>query len=263
MRLPVVFPGMASIACLLAVSPAAGQAETAFARASSSLLDFQKLTSLLLPPAFGQDNQVRAPMLIANEVRPESRDRLAQPSARPESRDRLARPVSELPAYRPESRDPLARSYEDVRKARPELLDSGSKAVALAQDVAPANESAATAPSMNSADGPPVPIALSAVPMGAGPAGPTLQRTQGKAEGLGLAQYLSAPWQQIGFIAGLVLLASLLFWRLGMRGRQGPLALTDYGRAERSSAREEGDRARYPTLREAIEAMKAEAATRR
>ncbi|WP_264575941.1 hypothetical protein [Sphingobium sp. B8D3C] len=241
------------------MSPAAGQAETAFARASSSLLDLQKLTSLLLPPAFGQDNQVRAPMLIANEVRPESRDRLAQPSARPESRDRLARPVSELPAYRPESRDPLARSYEDVRTARPELLDSGSKAVALAQDVAPANESVAAAPAMDSADGPPVPIALSAVPMGAGP---TLQRTQGKAEGLGLAQYLSAPWQQIGFIAGLVLLASLLFWRLGMRGRQGPLALTDYGRADRSAAREEGDRARYPTLREAIEAMKAEAATR-
>jgi len=273
MRLPVVIPGLASLACILVACPAPGQAENAFAERGFALGDLQQLnlervTGLLLPPAFGQDEQVRAPMLIANEMRPDSRDRLAVPLnpsvGRPETRDRLARPVGEVAAYRqrtgerPESRDPLARPFEEVRAVRPELFEADPRPNAAAQRNVPTV-------TVENEGFPVAPVALSAVPTTAQNTAPALQRTtRGQAEGLGLAQYLSAPWQQAAFIAGLVLLASLLFWRLGMRARNGDAHAAHGASAARRGPRIDGPPAegRYETLQEAIAAMKASVAAR-
>lgn len=76
--------------------------------------------------------------------------------------------------------------------------------------------------------------------------------------------HLDEGWQKIGFVGGVSALAVALFWRLGLRAR-GRVLKPSYRPASQLDV-EDGapmaDGARYATLREAVEAMKAQATRR-
>lgn len=76
--------------------------------------------------------------------------------------------------------------------------------------------------------------------------------------------HLDEGWQKIGFVGGVSALAVALFWRLGLRAR-GRVLKPSYKPASQLDV-EDGapmaDGARYATLREAVEAMKAQATRR-
>lgn len=76
--------------------------------------------------------------------------------------------------------------------------------------------------------------------------------------------HLDEGWQKIGFVGGVCALAVALFWRLGLRAR-GRVLKPSYSPTKQLDV-EDGapmaDGARYATLREAVEAMKAQATRR-
>lgn len=105
------------------------------------------------------------------------------------------------------------------------------------------------------------PKAFAAVPDGPPPG---LVRTPSIAEQGFSALHMKEDWQKLGFMAGVLLLGGAGFWRLGLRARSSP-SKPAYSQVERVDDFGEvavPRVARYETLREAIEAMKAQAARR-